>query len=162
MSIELVQVKRSEKHILENLYQLYEYDFSEYTKLDIDKDGRYAVSIDYYWEGDGRWRPYFIKVSENVAGFVVVLLEDMDLNPDPDHVVYDFMILKKYRRQGIGYTAACKTFELYQANWKLAQMEANKGAISFWRKVIHDITNGKYTENYRDDRKMYFQFFSTK
>ncbi|MBE9917772.1 hypothetical protein G8C92_27610 [Paenibacillus donghaensis] len=89
MSIELVPVKRSEKYILENLYQLYEYDFSEYTKLDIDKDGRYALSIDHYWEGDGRWRPYFIKVSDNVAGFVVVLLEDMDLNPDPDHVVYD-------------------------------------------------------------------------
>ncbi|MDR0266527.1 GNAT family N-acetyltransferase [Paenibacillus sp.] len=162
MEIEIVPVKQSEKHILENLYQLYEYDFSEYTKLDIDKDGKYPVNIDFYWEGDGRWKPYFIKMSGTVMGFVIALLENMDVNPDPDHVVYDFMILKKYRRQGVGYSAAFKTFELYQANWKLAQMEANQGAIFFWRKVIHDFTNGKYTENYREDRKMYVQSFSTK
>jgi predicted acetyltransferase len=73
-------------------------------------------------EGDHRWKPYLIEVSETIVGFLVVLLENLDVDPDPTHVIYDFMILQKFRRNGIGYTAAIKAFEMYNANWKIAQM----------------------------------------
>lgn len=63
MNIELIPVKVENKQTLINLYQLYEYDFSKYTHLDVNVDGRFEVNIDYYWEGDERWQPFFIKTA---------------------------------------------------------------------------------------------------
>lgn len=162
MEIKLVPVTIKEKDVLSNLYQFYLYDFSLYTNQEINKDGRFEENIDYFWEGDKRWNPYFIELSGTIVGFLVVLFENLDSDPDPTHVIYDFMILKKYRRNGIGYCAAKKAFESYNADWKVAQMEINAPAISFWRKVISEYTNHNYKERYREDLKKYFQEFSTK
>jgi predicted acetyltransferase len=155
MEINLVPVKPEEKSALANLYQLYYYDFSEFTNQDINIDGRYDVNIDFFWEGDHRWKPYLIEVSGRLVGFIIVLLENLDLDPDP-------MIIKKFRRNGIGYAAAIKAFELYKGNWKIAQMETNTPALSFWRKVIKDFTKNNFTESFKDDVKKYVQAFSTK
>ncbi|WP_332258241.1 GNAT family N-acetyltransferase [Paenibacillus forsythiae] len=141
---------------------MYHYDFSEFTSQDINKDGRYDVNINFFWEGDHRWHPYFIEVSGITVGFIIVLLENLDIDPDPTHVIYDFMIMKKYRRSGIGYAAAIKAIEMYKANWKIAQMETNIPAILFWRKVIKDYTRDNYTEKFREDVKKYIQLFSSK
>lgn len=162
MIVDLIPVKLEEKNILSNLYQLYHYDFSEFTSEDINQEGKYDVNIDFIWEGDNRWRPYFIIISGTIAGFIIVLLENLDTDPDPTHVIYDFMILKKFRRSGVGYAAAMQTFELYKADWALAQMESNTPAIVFWRKVLKDFTNNHYTETFRGDTRKYIQTFSTK
>lgn len=57
------------------------------------------------WEGDKRWNPDFIELSGIIVGFLVVLFENLDTDPYPTHVIYDFMILQKYRRTGIGQCA---------------------------------------------------------
>ncbi|MNN99110.1 hypothetical protein D3C81_2186730 [compost metagenome] len=69
------------------------------------------------------------------------------------------MILQKYRRNGIGTAAATKTLDLFKANWKLAQMENNKPAIAFWRKVLKEYTKDNYTERYLSDLHKYIQEF---
>jgi predicted acetyltransferase len=162
MIVDLTPVTLAEKNMLSNLYQLYHYDFSEFTSENINQEGKYDVNIDFIWEGDNRWRPYFITISGTIVGFVIVLLENLDTDPDPTHVIYDFMILKKFRRSGVGFAAAMQTFELYKADWALAQMESNTPAIGFWRKVLKDFTNDHYTETFRDDTRKYIQTFSTK
>ncbi|WP_440109187.1 GNAT family N-acetyltransferase [Paenibacillus sp. QZ-Y1] len=105
------------------------------------------MNIDYFWEGDNRWNPYFIDLSGTIVGFVVVLFENMDIDPDPTHVIYDFMILQKHRRKGLGYCAAKNVFELFNANWAVAQMGNNDPALHFWRKVIRDFTDHNYIES---------------
>jgi len=162
MDIKLVPVTIEEKNVLSNLYQFYQYDFSLYTNQEVNKEGRFEVNIDYFWEGDKRWNPFFITMAGTIVGFLVVLFENLDTDPEPTHVIYDFMILQKYRRNKIGCCAAKKAFELYNADWKVVQMENNTPAISFWRKVIRDMTNDNYKESYREDVKKYIQEFSTK
>lgn len=162
MEIELIPVTVQEKERLSNMYQFYHYDFSRYTNEGLNDDGTYGVNIDFYWEDDPRWNPYFIVSSGAIVGFLVVLFENLDTDPDPTHVIYDFMILKKYRRNGIGRTAAKQAFGLFKANWKVAQMESNISAISFWRKVISEFSKNNYTERYMEDSKKYIQEFSTK
>lgn len=162
MEIELIPVTVEEKETLSNLYQFYNYDFSPYTNEDLNDDGTYGVNIDFYEEGDPRWNPYFIVSSGAIVGFLVVLFENLDTDPDPTHVIYDFMILKKYRRNGIGRNAAKQAFGLFNANWKVAQMESNTTAISFWRNVISEYSKNSYTERYREESKKYIQEFSTK
>lgn len=63
---------------------------------------------------------------------------------------------------GIGYATAIKAFEMFNADWKVAQMKNNRTAISFWRKVVKEFTNNNYKEVYREDLKKYIQEFSTK
>lgn len=43
---------------------------------------------------------------------MVVLFDNYDVDPDPTHVIYDFLILKKYRRTGLGREAALQAFNL--------------------------------------------------
>ncbi|MGG0816119.1 hypothetical protein ABE142_26150 [Paenibacillus alvei] len=61
--------------------------------------------MDYFWEGDKRWNPYFIELSGTIVGFLVVLFENLDTDTEPTHVIYAF---KNYRRNGIGQYAAKK------------------------------------------------------
>jgi predicted acetyltransferase len=162
MEISLLPVKEDQKDILSNLYQFYEHDFSEFTNQDVNNDGKYDVNINYFWKGDHRWHPYIIDVSGVIAGFTIVLLENLDTDPDPTHVIHDFMVLKKFRRKGIGKASAIMAFEMYKANWKIVQMETNIPAISFWRNLLKSYTNDNYTEIFKEDKKKYIQTFSTK
>lgn len=162
MEITLQPVTREEKETLINMYQFYCYEFSPYTHQELNQDGMFDANIDYLWEGDPRWNPFFIRQSGTIVGFLVVLFENMDTDPDPTHVIYDFLIMKKYRRSGIGRSAAIQAFMMYRANWAVVQLESNTPAISFWRNVISEFTQNHYTETFRKDRKKYMQEFSTK
>ncbi|MNJ73908.1 hypothetical protein D3C77_707670 [compost metagenome] len=86
----------------------------------------------------------------------------MDIDPDPTHVIYDFMILPKYRRRGIGRAAAIEAFNMYKATWAVSQMDNNFPAITFWRSVIQEFKGNHFNESYKAERKKYIQKFSTK
>jgi predicted acetyltransferase len=159
--VQLTPVSEKSKEVLQNLYQLYHYDFSLFTEEDINSVGLYEINLEHYWE-DPRWNPFFIYDAGKIVGFLVILFENYDVDPDPTHVIYDFMVLKKFRRNGLGREAAVKSFDLYQANWKVAQMSSNEPAILFWRDVIREYTDNRYTEILRQDLKKYVQVFSTK
>ena len=150
--VQLTPVSEKSKEVLQNLYQLYHYDFSLFTEEDINSVGLYEINLEHYWE-DPRWNPFFIYDAGKIVGFLVILLENYDVDPYPTHVIYDFMVLKKFRRNGLGREAAVKSFDLYQANWKVAQMSSNEPAILFWRDVIREYTDNRYTEILRQDLK---------
>jgi len=161
MEIKLIPIGKERKEVLYNLYQFYEYDFSPYSEIDLGLDGRFSVNLEHYWE-DARWNPLFICYEKQIIGFLVILLENYDTDPDPTHVIYDFLILKKYRRRGLGKSAAIQAFDLYKANWKVAQMKENGPAIDFWRDVVNGYTSGQYTEVFREDRNKYTQSFTNR
>lgn len=69
MEVELRPVRYAEKDLLSNLYQFYHYEFSPYTEEDLNEDGRFDANIDYFWEGDHRWNPYFIMLSGKIMRF---------------------------------------------------------------------------------------------
>ncbi|MDQ0899338.1 MULTISPECIES: GNAT family N-acetyltransferase [unclassified Paenibacillus] len=159
--VQLTPVSEDNKEVLYNLYQLYHYDFSQFSAIDINGSGLYEISLEHYWQ-DPRWNPFFIYCADKIVGFLVVLFENYDVDPDPTHVIYDFLVLRKFRRNGIGKEAAVRTFDLYKANWKVAQKSSNEPAILFWRHVIREYTGDRYTELFRQDLNKYVQTFSTK
>ncbi|WP_201000925.1 GNAT family N-acetyltransferase [Paenibacillus glycanilyticus] len=159
--VQLIPVKEDNKEVLRHLYQLYHYDFSAYTEEDVNSSGLYEFNIEHYWR-DSRWNPYLIYDENRIVGFLVVLFENYDVDPDPTHVIYDFMILRKYRRKGYGREAAVTAFNLHRANWKVVQMSSNEPAIQFWRDVVREYTSDRYTEVFRQDLDKWIQSFSTK
>ncbi|MBP1991170.1 GNAT family N-acetyltransferase [Paenibacillus eucommiae] len=148
MEVKLMPVKVEQKEILYNLYQYYRYDFSQYTEEDLGLDGRFDIDLEHYWE-DPRWNPYLICNKEQIIGFLIILFENYDTDPDPTHVIYDFLVLNKYRRRGLGRLAAVQAFNLYQGNWKVVQMKINEPAKHFWRDVVSLLCQKRTVYNFK-------------
>jgi predicted acetyltransferase len=160
--ISIQRVEYDQKSILRNLLELYKYDFSEFDpEDDINSNGLYEYKyLDHYWTEDGRF-PFFIRVNEKLAGFA--LIRDIGTNDDNQTVYWmaEFFVMKKYRNLKVGQHVAHELFDNFSGFWKVAQMESNKPAQTFWRKTIERYTKGNYTEIREDDWEGPIQIFSS-
>ena len=146
MSIEVKRATLQDKQILSNLMEFYLYDFSGFMGWDVGDDGRFGDDdLNGCWTES--WRhPFLVKVDGFNAGFVIAdgrsyLSKDkhtMDMG--------EFFILRKYRRQGIGYQVARHIFDKFPGNWEVRQLAENIDAQAFWRKVIARYTNSQFEE----------------
>lgn len=151
MNIQLIKASGDDKQIISNLMQLYMYDFSEYIRSDVQANGLFSdyPDLDSYWKEENRF-PYIVKKNEKHIGFVFVRI----INTGEEYYfsIAEFFVMRKYRREGVGRIVAEKIFDLHKGQWEVYQMEANKPAQSFWRKVIQAYTKGKFTERMENGR----------
>jgi len=146
--IKLQKIKYEEKHILQNLLELYQYDLSEFNDNKVNDSGAFGYKyLDHYWTEEGRFG-FFIKVKEKLAGFVLVRIfdeEDKKINS-----IAEFFIMNKYRKQGIGKEIAFKIFDKFTGLWNVAQEKENISAQNFWRKIIAEYTDNNFKEVQKD------------
>lgn len=149
--LEIAPVANEDKVILHNLIQFYRYDSSEFDGHVLNKHGVYQYKyLDHQWTNDYR-HPHFVKVNGEIAGFALVLKgvpkEYVKHSVAMEtHVISDFFIMRKFRNKGYGRQAAFAVFDLFPGAWEVKQTSTNVYANRFWNKVIHDYTNGSYTE----------------
>jgi predicted acetyltransferase len=159
MNIQLTRAAAHEQPIIENLMQLYLYDFSEICGDDCDEQGRFEYEyLPRYWVEPERY-PYLIRANGKLAGFALVRLRTEAPEDPPPHAVAEFFILRKYRRQGVGEQAAFQIFDRFPGPWEVAEIPENVGAIHFWRRVIDTYTGGNYEEIIDPDWKGPVQSF---
>lgn len=156
--VELRLVNKEEKEILRNLLEKYDYEFSQYTKVDINNLGLFGYDyLDYYWTEKNRF-PYFILVDGKLAGFVLVNDFPVVENIKTDFCLSEFFVLYKYRKQGVGSIAAKKAFDLHRGKWQLKRHPHNIASVYFWDKVVSEYTNGNYKlVNAYPDKKVDFE-----
>ncbi len=155
-TIEVTPATTFDRPILRNLMELYLYDFSEFDGAEIGPFGLYEYPyLDHYWTEPNRF-PFLIRVDGQLAGFVLVtrynyFTEEYNA-PDGSSpwVIAEFFVMRKYRQQGVGEEAACRTFERFSGNWQVGQIASNTNASAFWRKVIARYTGGQYQEIFLD------------
>ncbi|KGA98396.1 acetyltransferase [Alkalihalobacillus alcalophilus ATCC 27647 = CGMCC 1.3604] len=159
MSIEftLTAIPYEDKSILEKLIQLYRYDSSECEGHSLTEHGVYSYKyLDHQWTEDYR-RPLLIKVNGEIAGFVLLILDVpkayTKLNKaETTHVMSDFFIMRKFRKQGLGLKVAHQVFNQYRGNWEIKQTAKNIAAQHFWRKVVSGYRDGEVLkEDYLDN-----------
>jgi len=145
--ISIQGVSYEQKSILQNLLELYKYDFSEFDlDEDINSNGLYGyMYLDHYWTEEGRY-PFFIMVDEKLAGFALVRRMGTAEANNAVYSIAEFFVLKKYRKLKVGQTVAYQLFDKFSGSWKVAQIETNKPAQAFWRKTIDRYTQGNYKE----------------
>lgn len=151
MNIEVEAVPIEQKSVLRNLIQLYFYDFTEFIPDDVDCHGLYGYKyLDHYWTEEGRY-PFIIYSDGNIAGFV--LIRRYYVNDLKDHVysIAEFFVMKKYRMHGVGKKVAFQMFNLFPGVWEVAEIEENRPAQAFWRKIIHAFTQGDFEEIHKED-----------
>jgi predicted acetyltransferase len=154
---------REERAVLDNLMQLYSYDFSEIMDLDVGSDGRFAGKpLDAYWTDDG-CHALFLHVDGRRAGFALLHEHSRLTGASGIFDMAEFFVLRKHRRRGVGRHAAFAIFDQFSGDWEIRQRPANVIATTFWRRTIGDYTGGNYKELYWDDRAWTgpAQFFSS-
>jgi len=145
MNIRIIPANETEISVLKQLAELYEYDLSEFTKDDVNQNGfynfPYMQNLAQYWVDETK-HPFFIKVDEILAGFILVS-KDCKYTQSA-YVIDEFFVMRKYRRLNVGKFAIKLIFDLFEGEWELRVLHENKPAILFWDKVINEYTNGKY------------------
>ncbi len=164
VEIELHSAQLSDKTILRHLIELYGYDFSEFTKWDVDEHGLFGYKyLDQYWTEADR-HPFLIRASGRLAGFVLVRTGDSS-SQEPVRSMAEFFVLRKFRRQGVGREVARRIFDMFPGRWSVPQVEDNYPAQVFWRKVISEYTSGEFEEEHlqsREAKRGIVQKFRTK
>lgn len=144
MNIKLESVSIQQKSALRNLLELYAYDFTEFIPDDVDQHGLYGYKyLDHYWTEEGR-HPFIIYIDGKIAGFVLVRRYYVSNLRDYVFSIAEFFVMKKYRKQGVGKNVALRMFNLFQGIWEVAEVEENRPARAFWRKIINDFTQGDF------------------
>jgi predicted acetyltransferase len=150
-AISLSPATKAERAALDNLMQLYVYDWSEVRPMDVGDDGRFPdYPLEAYWQDAGR-HPLLLRVDGRLAGFALVS-EGSRLTGAPG--VFDmaeFFVMRRYRRQGIGAVAAAAAFDRFKGPWEIRQRDENTAATAFWRRAVDRYTGGNYREVRWDD-----------
>ncbi len=161
MMLELDRASIEDKHILRSLLEFYKYDSSEFDGGDVNSHGLYGYKyLDHYWTEDGR-HPILVRVNGNLAGFALVRQLEKAENGEIYYSIAEFFVMKKYRRKGVGRHIAFRVFDMFEGNWKVAQVEENEIAKKFWRKTIGEYTNNNYEEIQEENWNGPIQRFSS-
>jgi len=144
MKVALTEVKEKDKSVLRNLLELYNYDFSEYDKQDVNEHGLYGYTyFDHYWTLDSR-QAFFIRIEGKMAGFVMVNEHCYVAKEPGTKSIGEFFVMKKYRRMGVGKRAAKMIFAKFPGKWEVIQHRDNKPSQLFWQNVINQYTKGNF------------------
>ncbi|MEM6317631.1 MAG: GNAT family N-acetyltransferase [Bacteroidota bacterium] len=146
MTIDLIPIKKEEKHSLEA--QLYAYFQEIDTTKIVAKNGKSTINylyLDSYWSEDKR-TPFFILANGSSVGFVLVNDWTVEKSFDADFSIAEFYIQPTFRRKGIGNAAAHQLFDTFKGRWEVRQTISNVTAIQFWRTIIGTYTQGEYLE----------------
>jgi predicted acetyltransferase len=122
--------------VLNNLFELYAYDFSEHTPLDLEASGRFEVTPgDAWWTRDDHFG-YLIQVGGRLAGFALVRAGSR-VTSRPDVMdVAEFFVLRGMRGRGIGRSAAHALFAAFPRTWEVRVRRTNVGALAFWSRAV--------------------------
>ncbi|OWR27360.1 GNAT family N-acetyltransferase [Saccharibacillus sp. O23] len=158
-NVEIRKARPSERGLFEQLWQLYLYDFSEFTNMDLRLDGKYPYfpEFELYWRKWGGNFAYLILADGQIAGFAMV----HEFWENEAAYLSQFFVMRKYRRSGVGIRAAKLVFRTKKGRWGLHQLANNFPAQKFWDKVILDLTGAPpLLQQMEEDRR--FQMFETK
>jgi len=149
--LEILQIPYEDKIILNSLIQFYRYDSSEFDGHELTNHGVYLYKyLDHQWTDEYR-KPFYIKVSGELAGFVLVL-KDVPKEyvkvsvATKTNVISDFFIMRKFRNKGYGKQVANFIFNTFKGTWEIRQTLQNRPANLFWNNVINEFTSGEYEE----------------
>ncbi len=149
--LSIIQVTLDQSSILQNLMELYCYDFTEYMNLDLADDGLFHYPLEAYWNSPDTHRTYFIKVDGILAGCILQYSYISDEGIETQ-TIGEFFVLKKYRHFGIGTAAAKIILNEFPGNWLIYQSSKNIPAQTFWRRIISEITDKNYKEYVLDEK----------
>ncbi|WP_413113350.1 GNAT family N-acetyltransferase [Thaumasiovibrio sp. DFM-14] len=144
MEVSLVKIEPKLRSVLENLFQYYVYDMSEFMGFTPNDDGLYAFDsfqLDAYWLRDDHF-PYLIFVGSELAGFALVRRYPSNTS------IYDieqFFVLRKFKGKGVGKKALGLVLKSYPGKWQIRILSENIVALNFWKSAVSNVVGSEYS-----------------
>jgi predicted acetyltransferase len=130
-TVELRPLTAETRPVVEQLWQLYRHDLSEFRDSHPDEHGRFHErTLAPYLEPDDDRAAYLLYRDERPVGFAFV----SRLVSGPI-LMSEFFVVRSVRRQGIAAAAVDRLFALHPGTWEIAFQERNAGAARFWRQT---------------------------
>ncbi|HEY2404658.1 MAG TPA: GNAT family N-acetyltransferase [Polyangiaceae bacterium] len=145
--ITLVPATPADANLLSNLLELYTHDLSAAFSVELGADGRFGYQkLPLYWAEPERRFPFLIKRDARVVGFALVTRGSPAID-DPDVFdIAEFFVLRRYRREGVGRSAARLLWSRLPGRWAVRVSEGNRGAVPFWARVSSEFAGDAVTE----------------
>lgn len=163
MEAVLIKITVDEKEELNKMLSDY---FTEIPGANIE-DRNTKIEFEYpylelYWKEENRI-PYKIYVNNKIVGFVLINDWIVCKEFGADKSIAEYYIKPKFRRLGIGKSAAHKLFKKYKGKWEIRQSSRNTDGIKFWRHVVGQYTQENYveTENKQKEKTEIIQLFES-
>jgi len=138
--------KSEEKALLSHLIELYLHDLSEVFPIDVGPDGRFGYDrLPLYFEEPERRFPFVIRANGHPAGFALVTRGSPVTQDPADLDMAEFFVVRRYRRSGVGRTAAFALWGRMPGHWIVRVSEGNRYGLPFWRKIIAEYTGGAFS-----------------
>lgn len=146
-AFELIPAAAEHEDLLRQLFELYCYDFSEFTGEDVNEAGRYAPDEHVLSWSQAEAPRFLLRVDGRWAGFAWLSLNTSVITPGAARVwMSEFFVMRKYRRRGVGERMATQLFDQFPGPWEVGEIAANTPAQAFWRTIIARYTGGNFHE----------------
>ena len=148
-SVSLISLGREHEATFQNLIQFYTHEFSEFwagtSQGDVQPNGRYAdYALSDYWERPN-WSASVIVFGSSLVGFCLVN-NSSHINEVVNANVAEFFILRKFRGQGLGKSAARTMFSSRPGSWEVAVASRNNAAKKFWKRTIETSPEARHVQ----------------
>ncbi|MCG7585380.1 GNAT family N-acetyltransferase [Photobacterium sp. OFAV2-7] len=157
MEVSLREIEPQSRSVVENLFQYYVYDMSEFMGWPPNDSGLYSFNpslLDAYWAEEDHF-PHFIYVDSELAGFALV--RRYPSNP----AIYDmeqFFVLRKFKGKGVGKLALKSVLERFPGRWQIRVLVENTAALGFWTAAVLDVVGSEYTLSLQNDVDLMMNF----
>ena len=143
MPLECRKAQPEDFPALQQLLELYQYELSDIWPQPLSAQGRYGYDLTRHKEGT-RFHAHVALREGEYAGFALVAPAAVTLASGA--WMEQFFILKRHRRSGSGRVLARHVLHSHPGPWEVGQVPANFAAQAFWRKVIAEVTAGRFAE----------------
>ena len=139
MQMTLERIGTDRAPALNNLFQMYGCEFSQYHEWDVDENGFFEVDEldDFLDVGNEEFASYFVKVDGKIAGFVLVCPGEAG-DRHTSWQIEEFFVLPKYRCTGISKQAFFEILRRYKGSWQILFHHKNVASVNFWDKAVND------------------------
>jgi predicted acetyltransferase len=130
MDVDVAPAGEAEKPVVRRLLELNSHEFSAFDGRDLGPHGEYGYRyLDHYWIDAEDRHPFLVRVDGALAGCALV-------RAGSPHRFGEFFVVRKYRRSGVGTTAARQLFARFPGEWLVEVVAGNDAAVRFWRRTI--------------------------
>lgn len=98
------------------------------------------------WFADDSAHPLIILKDDKPAGFALVSRPPRNQREQVDFRMSEFFVALNARRLGVGRDAARLIFDRFAGSWEITEFLYNLPAVSFWRAIVNDYTQGRFRE----------------
>lgn len=137
--IQLEQVTESTRQTLWNLLQYLLFETSPSGKNVANEDGSFDYKyFDNYFTDKNRYAYLIKSKTGELMGFVMInqYLQQVKTG----HSIAEFLVLPRFRRNGVGSEVAKRCFAMYPGNWEVGPADGSDLAYKFWKAVIDEVT----------------------